>query len=390
MREGAEVTVLFGLKQLLSATEFARDEVTSYARQLILPETRAGLVWLALLLLALQAGIWFLEFREGRGDAYFNTFCLLSLLSVHMLWSVRYVKDTPTLHYLAMTYLIMYATAIVLVAHRAGHFDIALMASAVMLFVAVPLMPWGLKEAAAVAILIYTLFTGSTVAVAGRFDAQTLWTLQFLFVASSVIALVLVARNVRVRKHDIETRFDLEQAQRRHEQLSLTDPLTGAFNRRFLHKYYDNLAKDACARQQQLSFALLDIDKFKPLNDTYGHHCGDSVLKQLVRILNENLPGDSIVLRLGGDEFAILYVGTNCRENVKLCLRHLETDPVVLRATEGKVVTVSAGFAEVVGDTARGLEEVYRDADEQLYVAKRARGSRRDKDATLTEVPVLP
>jgi diguanylate cyclase (GGDEF)-like protein len=374
---------------LLSATEFARDEVTSYARQLILPETRAGLVWLALLLLALQAGIFFLEYQAGRGDAYFSTFCLLSLLSIHMLWSVRYVKDTPTLHYLAMTYLIMYATAIVLVAHRAGHFDIALMASAVMLFVAVPLMPWGLKEAGAVAILIYTLFTGSTIAVKGRFDVQTLWTLQFLFVASSAIALVLVSRNVRVRKGDIETRFDLEQAQRKHEQASLTDPMTGAYNRRFLDKHFDRLAYDASARQQILSFALLDVDQFKPLNDTYGHHAGDAVLKQLVRILNENLPGDSIVIRLGGDEFAVLYVGKNARENISQCLRHLETDPVVLRSTEGTAVTVSAGYAEVVEGKARPLDDVYRDADEQLYAAKR--GLQHQKTETLLqEKPATP
>jgi len=381
--------VNLSVKKLMSATEFARDEVTSYARQLILPETRAGLVWLAMLLLALQVGIYFLEYRAGRGDAYFNTFCLLSLLSIHMILSVRYVKDTPTLHYLAMTYLIMYATAIVLVAHRAGHFDIALMASAVMLFVAVPLMPWGLKEAAAVAILIYTLFTGSTVAVKGRFDVQTLWTLQFLFVASSMIALVLVARNVRVRKGDIETRYDLEQAQRKHERASLTDPMTGAYNRRFLDKHFDRLAYDASARQQILSFALLDVDKFKPLNDTYGHHAGDSVLKQLVRTLNENLPGDSIVIRLGGDEFAVLYVGKNARADISQCLRHLETDPVVLRATEGTAVTVSAGYAEVVEGKARPLDDVYRDADEQLYAAKR--GLQHQKTQThLQEKPATP
>lgn len=386
---GTEKIMSPRVQKLLSATEFARDEVTSYARSLILPETRAGLVWLALLLLALQVGIWYLEYRAGRGDEYFNTFCLLALLSVHMIWSVRYVKDTPTLHYLAMTYLIVYATAIVLVAHRAGHFDIAIMASAVMLFVAVPLMPWGLKEATAVAILIYTLFTGSTVAVKGRFDAQTLMTLQLLFVASSAMALVLVARNVRVRKDDIETRYDLEQAQRMHEQLSLTDPLTGAYNRRFLDKHYETLAKDAWARQQRVTLALLDIDRFKPLNDTYGHHAGDHVLKQLVRILNENLPGDSLVIRLGGDEFAVLYVGEQGREDVKQCLRHLETDPAVLRATGGEVVTVTVGFTEVIDGGARSLDEVYRDADEQLYQNKR-KSRKAWADSMIMEKPATP
>ncbi len=363
-----------GVKQLLSATEFARDEVTAYARELILPETRAGLVWLSLLLLALQGGIWGLEINAGRGAAYFHTFALLSLLSIHMLWSVRFIKDTSTLHYLAITYLVMYSMAIVFAAHRAGQIDIVLMASAVMLIVAVPLIPWGLREAAAVSLLIYTLFTGSTMSVTGRFDAQTLWTMQFLFFASSLIALVLVGRNVRVRKHDIETRFDLEEAGQRHEHLSLTDPLTGAFNRRFLNQNYESLVQNASSREQQLCLALLDIDQFKSLNDTHGHHSGDIVLKQLVGILNKNLPGDSLVIRLGGDEFAILCSGRQCRANVDQCLRHLETDPAVLRATGGDAVTVSAGFAHAIVDgVASSLEATYRRADEQLYSIKRSR-----------------
>ena len=375
-------------KQLLSATEFRRNEVTDYARSLILPETRAGLMWLALLLIGVQIGIWILEYRAGRGEAYFYTFCMLSLLSVHMMWSVKHVKDTTALHYLAMTYLLVYAMAIVLVAHRSGNFDVSLMASAVMLIVAVPLIPWGLQEAAAVTILIYTLFTASTIAVRGRFDLDTLFTLQFLFIASAVIVVVLVARNVRVRKHDIETRYDLEQTQRRHEHLSLTDPLTGAFNRRFLDQRYQQLVADACARDQQMVLALLDIDRFKPLNDTFGHHCGDAVLKQLVRILNENLPGDSLVIRLGGDEFAVLFSGEKCAQTIDHCLRHLETDPAVLRLTEGHPVSVSAGFAPATADgSARNLDDVYRNADEELYLAKR--GHRPDRtEPSLSPRPV--
>lgn len=368
-----------GVKQLLSATEFARDEVTTYARELILPETQAGLVSLALLWLGLQPGIWGLEINAGRGAAYFQTFALLSLLSVHMVWSSNYVHETANLHYLAMTYLGMYAMAIVFAAHRAGHFDIALMAGAVMLMVAIPLIPWGLREASTV-----TLLTGSTFSVKGRFDSQTLWTLQFLFVASAVIALVLVARNVRVRKHDIETRFDLEEAGRRHEYLSLTDPLTGAFNRRFLNKNYKQLVALASSREQRLSLALLDIDQFRSLNDTHGHHNGDIILKQLVGILTDNLPGDSLVIRLGGDEFAVLYTGKQCRESVTQCLRHLETDPAVLRAPDGKIVTVSAGFAHAVeGGVASSLEDTYRRADEDLYAVKRGHQAERGESEAL-------
>ncbi len=186
-----------------------------------------------------------------------------------------------------------------------------------------------------------------------------------------MIAVVLVARNIRVRKHDIESRYDLEQAQRRHEQLSLTDPLTGALNRRFLDNNYAQIVAQAVKRDQRVVLVLLDIDQFKPLNDTYGHHCGDSVLKQLVRILQDNLPGDSLVIRLGGDEFAVLFHGKECRKQIDRCLRHLETDPAVLRATEGRPVRVSAGYAIAADGQSHPLEEIYRHADESLYAAKR-------------------
>jgi diguanylate cyclase (GGDEF)-like protein len=234
-------------------------------------------------------------------------------------------------------------------------------------------VPWGLKEATAVAILIYTLFTASSVAVAGRFDIETLWTLQFLFVASSAIALSLVARNVRVRKHDIETRFDLEQAQRRHEHLSLTDPLTGAFNRRYLDRYYGELVAEAQSRDQKVYLALLDIDQFKPLNDTFGHHAGDEILKHLVDILTKNLPGNCVVVRLGGDEFAVVFVGEKVQETIAQCLKHLATDPAVLRATQGQPVGVSSGFSIAADGDERKLQDVYRAADKELYATKRRR-----------------
>ena len=366
--------MLAGLKQLLSATEFDRAEVTGYAQQLILPETRSGFVWMAVLLSALQAGIWFLQFQVGRGDDYFNTFCLLSLLSVHMLWSIRYVKDTKTLHLLAITYLTMYATAIVLVAHRTGYFDVGLMASAVMLLVAVPLIPWGLREAITVNVLIYSLFTSSTLVVAGRFTSQTLWTLQFLFFASALIAFVLVARNVKVRKNDIETRFDLDQAQQKHEQISLTDPLTGARNRRYLDKHFSEFVNSAIDEKVSISFVLLDVDYFKMLNDSFGHQSGDIILQRLVTILEDRLPKDSIVVRLGGDEFAILLKGSACHDQIERCLTELQQDSAVLTVTGGKLVSVTAGFAVNDFDAAiPSLEQLYRIADEELYTHKRGR-----------------
>jgi diguanylate cyclase (GGDEF)-like protein len=361
------------LKQLWSATQFATEEISQYARGLILPDTRFGLMIMAALLLLLQAGTWALQARVGQGQRYFYTFCILAALSVHVLISARVVKETRTLHLLAMAYLIMSGTAITLVAHQMGDFNIALMASSVLLVIAIPLVPWGLKEAIGLSLLIYGLFTVSTLSVAGRFPAQTLWTLQFLFLASSAIAWALVARNVRVRKHDIETRFHLQAAHEQQEMISMTDPLTGAWNRRFLEKEFVNLVKDGHTSGHDLELALLDIDNFKYINDTYGHHFGDHILRRLVEICIKNLPGNACLVRLGGDEFAILFAGPDCQSRVGQCLRHLQTDPQLLREMDNHPVTVSAGFADLPPGSDADLDGLYRVADEALYAAKRNR-----------------
>ncbi len=361
------------LKQLWSATQFASEEISQYARNLILPDTRLGLMIMAVMLLLLQAGTWALQARAGQGQAYFYTFCILAALSLHVLISARLVKETKTLHLLAMAYLIMSGTAITLVAHQMGDFNIGLMASSVLLVVAIPLVPWGLKEAIGLSLLIYGLFTASTLSVAGRFPAQTLWTLQFLFVASSAIAWALVARNVRVRKHDIETRFHLQAAHEKQEMLSLTDPLTGAWNRRFLEKEFVNLVQDGHNSGHALGLALLDVDSFKYINDTYGHHFGDHILQRLVEICIKNLPGNACLVRLGGDEFAILFAGSDFQSQVRQCLQHLQTDPRLLRQTGNHPVTVSAGFADLAPGSDIDLDALYRVADEALYAAKRNR-----------------
>lgn len=371
--------MVFGVRELWSATKFSTDEISSYAEALILPDTRKGLMVLALLMAFLQVGTLFLQIRAGQGEAYFYTFCMLALLSLHVLISARVIKETTVLHTLAMTYLVMSGTAIALIAHRMGDFNVGLMGSAVLLIVAIPLVPWGLKEALSICVLVYSLFTFSTTSVSGRFNIQTIWTLQFLFLASSLIACALVARNIRIRKDDIETRFNLEKTKHRHEMLSLTDALTGAWNRRFLDNNFKRLAFDAAARGDMLQLALLDIDQFKHHNDSLGHLFGDKILNRLVEILTKNLPGHSVVIRMGGDEFAVLFPGLGLAENINKCLSVLRADPDLLAATGGKPVTVSAGFAVLADENDFDLDALYRRADAQMYSKK----SERPADQTL-------
>lgn len=356
-----------------SATEFAEPDVTRYAGRLILPDTRNGLRTMILLLLVVQAGGWILQSRLGHGTEYSYTLGILAALSLQLLLTTRVIDDMKALHLSGVAFLVLSASALALVAHQFRAFNEVLTASAALLIVAIPLVPWGVREATASVTLIYLLFTCSTLSVAGRFDEQTLWTLQFAFLATSAIALALVARSVRVRKHEIETNFRLEQERKRQELLSLKDPMTGAWNRRFLDANFQRIAGEAVARELPLELALLDVDDFKLVNDNRGHVCGDRLLQQLVRILDRELPAACILVRLGGDEFGILSVGGGIEAAVHSALKMFADDPETRRLMGGGAARVSAGVAQADGSAGISQDGLYRRADERLYAVKRQR-----------------
>ena len=156
----------------------------------------------------------------------------------------------------------------------------------------------------------------------------------------------------------------------RLQLVSTRDPLTGAWNRRFIEQNFDEFANRCYEEKRELQFALLDIDKFKLFNDTYGHHHGDLILQHLANVFIEMLPGDMHLVRLGGDEFAIIYSGDGLKQLVSRCLNHLRTDPILLEVSDGEPVTVTVGFAAGGLDAVANLTALYKEADEALYEAK--------------------
>lgn len=390
LNEIVDAPIVQGLDDAWCATDFGTAEIERYARDVMIVETRRGLVTMALLSLTIHIGALLFSLVVGRDTvqqvAFLSTHGLLAALSVHIAFSARWLREAKVLNVLGMALLIVNGAALMLLAHRVGSLNVALMAGFALLFMAMPIMPWGLKESATVIGLVYLLLTGSSTSVAGRFDQTTLWTLQFLIVASALTALILITRNVCIRKHDIRTQFKLEKARRDMERLSNIDPLTGSWNRRYLQTNYDSIAAD-CARQGcALELALLDIDVFKHHNDTYGHQVGDRILCTLAHIMHQNLPGDAHFVRLGGDEFAVLF-GGSLREMVLRCLEHLKTDPGLIAALEGNAVSVSTGFARSEEDQVAELQVLYQTADHNLYAAKRNSRRQTDADAATEAMP---
>src|SRR5688572_23144488 len=152
-----------------------------------------------------------------------------------------------------------------------------------------------------------------------------------------------------------------------YEQLSVTDPLTGLLNRRYLEERISEEITRSKRHRFSLSMMMLDVDDFKSYNDTFGHPAGDSALQAVAEVLKESLRGADVAARYGGEEFAILLPQTSSEEAAQIGERIRKQ----VERTEfpGRSVTVSVGIASCSNnvDTARDLISA---ADVALYAAK--------------------
>jgi diguanylate cyclase (GGDEF)-like protein len=355
---------------LWSITDFATGDLNRYAEGFMTHEVRRGVMTLGIASLVLLAGAAFLYRSLGFSHMYVYTCGVLALLALHVTLSSRTVKETQVLYLLSITLLVVSGSAFVLLAHQTGSFSAALLSSVVLLFMVVPMVPWGLREASTVVLLIYLVFTLSTLSVGGRFDAKTLWILQFMMLGAGMVTLTIVARHVGLRKNDIKARFDLENAHQQMERLSYEDGLTGAWNRRFLDVQFNRLLRRFREQGRRVNFALLDVDDFKLINDGFGHSYGDTVLQSLVQALRKRLGEQNYVFRVGGDEFALLFDMVDAPR----CLRAAASDARLLvtppEADLPLQLSFSIGVIEVPDSCETGLDTLYKEADKALYLAK--------------------
>ena len=208
--------------------------------------------------------------------------------------------------------------------------------------------------------------------VAGRFPHDALWTLQFLMVSAAVISLALVAYAIVVRKEHLEARFKLTEVNEKLAKVSLQDPLTGAWNRRFLDEHFGEIVARHAACGQACALGVVDVDKFKELNDTYGHACGDRVLRQLVKALTEALDADEYVVRIGGDEFVLIMKDEAAKPRLERALERLKEREGGFSGLPA-MPSVSVGMTRMPPGAQIPLSEAYLLADRSLYAAK-ARG----------------
>ena len=170
-----------------------------------------------------------------------------------------------------------------------------------------------------------------------------------------------------------ERTAELQEANERLARLAITDELTRVYNRRHLMDKLGAELVRAERYQGRLAVLMIDLDRFKNLNDKYGHHSGDEVLKEVASILQKNVRATDVVARYGGEEFTIILLESDVSTAAKVAeyLRRLVGEKKYVFNNEVTGMTISIGVA-TYPETADTPDGLLRSADEALYKAKQA------------------
>lgn len=144
--------------------------------------------------------------------------------------------------------------------------------------------------------------------------------------------------------------------------LSITDKLTGVCNRHYLDNFKNNIQDNACC-------LLIDIDYFKRINDTYGHHVGDLVLIEVVNIIKQNIRKGDVIIRYGGEEFLVILNSIDTQNAIKKAeqIRKAVEQSIINADNKNINITISIGVSKIIKND---LNSAIQQADICLYKAK--------------------
>jgi diguanylate cyclase (GGDEF)-like protein len=174
-----------------------------------------------------------------------------------------------------------------------------------------------------------------------------------------------------------------ERSELRHRTAAMVDPLTGIANRRSFMQDAALFAKHHIADPRPTAVLLIDLDRFKSINDRFGHALGDRVLELFTDAARKSTRGSDLIGRLGGEEFAAMLIDTNRDKAVEVAERIRESFAQMAQEVDGREVcaTVSIGLVHTEAPTL-DLPELLAQADQALYCAKE-RGRNRVEIASL-------
>jgi two-component system, sensor histidine kinase LadS len=182
-----------------------------------------------------------------------------------------------------------------------------------------------------------------------------------------------------------ERTLDLERANRKLQELSLTDGLTGLFNRRHFDESFELQFKRAVRDKTPLAILMIDADHFKRINDTWGHLAGDDCLVAIASVLRHQARRENdLVARFGGEEFAVLLMNTEPEHAMRIAegIRLGVENAIIEISGEPLALTISIGVAAITPSAESHPSQLLHAADEALYAAKSS-GRNRVNCATL-------
>ena len=196
------------------------------------------------------------------------------------------------------------------------------------------------------------------------------------FVEIFLFTILLTNRYMNINRTNNLLTIKTVELENMRKQLTIeatTDILSGLYNRRYFYdiskKYYFTAIKS----NQELSILMIDIDKFKNINDTYGHSVGDKIIEASGKILTKVTSNSDVVARYGGEEFIVLLTDTGVNGAVALAERiRVETENNHIKLDTGELIhiTVSIGVTKLDNMKDKDIEETIKRCDKALYRSK--------------------
>ncbi len=157
------------------------------------------------------------------------------------------------------------------------------------------------------------------------------------------------------------------------QKANITDELTGLGNRKFIKEALQSIDRRYDSNNELVVVMMIDVDKFKEVNDTYGHHVGDLSLIHIGQNIKNKIRKTDLIARWGGEEFLVVLTNTERQKAIEIArivCKHIENTPCIYNDIK-IATTISIGLASFEGEN-KDIEQVIQHADANLYAAKEA------------------